>query len=318
MFWLYVLIFIASLGLFTLAGKSLVTSLSGIAEYLGWKEFIIAFFLTAFSVSMPNFFIGIASAINKIPELSLGDIIGGNVIELTLLVAIGGLISKQGLGAQSRTVQGSSLFTIFAAILPLILILDGDLSRIDGILLILAFVAYVLWIFQTKDRFTKVYDEVKGPIGNQVFFKCFLKFLFCTAVLFLAAQGIIKSSLFFSSFFNIPLTMVGVLIISLGNSIPDLAFVVHAAKKSEDWLILGDLMGGTIITATLVLGIVSLICPIQMADPSSMLVGRIFLIISALSFFLFIKTDHEITKTEAFFLLLIYVSFVVTELSLTR
>lgn len=318
MFWFYALIFVASLGLFTLAGKSLVESLSGIAEFLGWKEFIVAFFLTAFSVSMPNFFIGIASAINKIPELSLGDIIGGNVVELTLLVAVGGLISRQGLGAQSRTVQGSSLFTIFTAILPLILILDGNLSRTDGILLISAFIAYVLWIFQLKDRFTKVYDEVKGPIGIQFFLKCFFKFLICTAVLFLAAQGIIKSSLFFSSFFNIPLTMVGVLIISLGNSIPDLAFVIHAAKKSEDWLILGDLMGGTIITATLVLGIVSLICPIQIVDPSSMLIGRIFLIISALFFFLFIKTDHKITKTESFFLLLIYISFVAAELSLTR
>jgi len=318
MFWIYALIFIASLVLFALAGKSLVESLSRIAEFLGWKEFIVAFFLTAFAVSLPNFFIGIISAINKIPELSLGEIIGGNVVELTLLVAIGGLFSRQGLGAHSRTVQDSSLFTIFTAILPLILILDGCLSRIDGILLIMTFIVYACWIFRTKDRFTKVYDEVKGPIGIKVFFKCFLKFLFCTAVLFLAAQGIIKSSLFFSGFFNVPLTLVGVLIISLGNSIPDLAFVVHAAKKSEDWLILGDLMGATIITSTLVLGIVSLICPIQVTNPSSILVGRIFLVISALSFLLFIRTDHKITKTEAFFLLLIYISFVATELSLTR
>lgn len=296
----------------------LVDSLSKIAEFLCWKEFIVAFFLTAFAVSLPNFFIGIISAINKIPELSLGEIIGGNVVELTLMVAIGGLISKKGLGAHSKTVQDSSLFTIFTAILPLIMISDGRLSRVDGILLILTFLTYVFWIFQAKERFTKVYDKIEGRVGLKVFFKCFLKFLLCTVILFIAAQGIIKSSLFFSDFFNIPLTLVGVLIISLGNSIPDMAFVINAAKKSEDWLILGDLMGATIITSTLVLGVVSIICPIYITNPASILIGRIFLVISALSFLIFIKTEHKITRTEAFFLLLIYVSFIASELTLTQ
>jgi len=72
--------------LLTFSGRWLVDAISKIAKFLGWKEFVVAFFLMAFSVSISNFFVGIISALNKIPELSFGDVIGGNVIAFFLLV----------------------------------------------------------------------------------------------------------------------------------------------------------------------------------------------------------------------------------------
>ena len=309
-----IIIFLISLALLTFSGKWLVNALSKIAKFLGWKEFVVAFFLTAFSVSLPNFFVGIISAFNKVPELSFGDVVGGNVVELTLLVALGALISKAGLSAQSRTVQGTSIFTIFIAILPLILASDGLLSRSDGLLLFLGFFGYVLWLFQKKERFEKIYDGILEPMGLKFFFKNLIIFLVSTILLLLSAQGIVKSALFFSNYFKLSLGLVGILIVSLGNSIPDVIFVSQAARKSEDWLILGDLMGGVIITATLVLGVVSLISPIKITNFPAIMIGRAFLIISALFFLFFIRTDRKITKKEAIILLGIYLTFVVVEM----
>jgi len=309
-----IIIFLISLALLTFSGKWLVNALSKIAKFLGWKEFVVAFFLTAFSVSLPNFFVGIISAFDKVPELSFGDVVGGNVVELTLLVALGALISKAGLSAQSRTVQGTSIFTIFIAILPLILASDGLLSRSDGLLLFLGFFGYVLWLFQKKERFEKIYDGILEPMGLKFFFKNLIIFLVSTILLLLSAQGIVKSALFFSNYFKLSLGLVGILIVSLGNSIPDAVFVSQAARKSEDWLILGDLMGGVIITATLVLGVVSLISPIKITNFPAIIIVRAFLIISALFFLFFIRTDRKITKKEAIILLGIYLTFVVVEM----
>lgn len=310
----YILIFVTSFVLLFLSSNSLIKSLTKIARFLGWKEFVVAFFLTAFSVSIPNFFVGIVSALNKVPELSFGDVIGGNVVELALLGGLAAFISKMGLSARSRTVQGSTIFAIGAAILPLILAVDGVLSRSDGFLLILSFLIYIFWLFYKKERFEKIYDGISEPMGLKFIFKNLFLFSISVLLLLISAKGIVKSSLFFANYLNLSLPLIGILIVSLGNSIPDLSFILQAAKKSQDWLILGDLMGGVIITATLVLGMVSLISPIKSTNINSIIIGRIFLIISALFFLFFIRTDRKITRREAVFLLGIYILFFVVEI----
>ncbi len=314
MLWSYTFIFLISCLFLAFSSRWLVDALSKIAKFLGWKEFVVAFFLMAFGVSVPNFFVGIISALNKIPELSFGDVVGGNIVDLSLIVGLAALISRRGLSAQSRTVQGSSIFTIGIAILPLILISDGVLSRADGFLLFLAFLVYISWLFSKRERFTKVYDGIVEPMSFKFFFKNLIRFLISIIFLLLAAQGIVKSATFFASYLNLPIGLIGILVVGLGNSLPEGFFSIQAARKGQDWLVLGDLMGGVVITATLVLGIVALICPIRISNFSPFIIARIFLVISALFFLIVIRTGQKITKKEGIFLLLIYVLFLISEI----
>ena len=170
-----------------------------IAKFLGWKEFVVAFFVMAFAASLPNLFVGISSAFHKIPQLSFGDIVGGNLVDLTIVVALAALVAK-GLPAESRMVQTSSIFTILIAILPLILILDGKLGRGDGILLILVFFLYIFWLFSKKERFAKVYEGETESIAKEfkIFFKSLGKIIFGIILLLLAAEGIVRSAAFFA------------------------------------------------------------------------------------------------------------------------
>ena len=153
------------------SSKWLIGTLSRIALFLKIKEFVVAFFLMAFAVSIPNLIVGVISALQKIPELSFGDIIGGNIVDLSIVLGLGALISRAGISADSRTVQTSSIYTIFVAILPLVLIFDGRLSRFDGLLLILIFVCYIFWIFSKRERFTKIYDNSPESLNLKKFFK---------------------------------------------------------------------------------------------------------------------------------------------------
>jgi cation:H+ antiporter len=315
MFWLYIFIFITSCALLFWSGSFLIKALLRIAKFLGWREFVIAFFIVALAATLPNLFVGISSAFHKIPQLSFGDVVGGNVIDLTIAVALAALVAK-GLPAESKLVQTSSIFTILIAILPLLLIYDGILGRGDGIILILVFFFYVSWLFSKKERFIKIYDEREVEIIKE--FKVFLKDigLLILGIVFLlaGAEGIVRSARFFAESFDLPLPLIGILIVGLGNAIPETYFAFLSAKKGQTWMILGDLMGSVITPATLVLGIVALICPIEILDFSPFAIARFFLIISALFFFFFVRTDQKITKKEALFLLLIYIIFVATEL----
>jgi len=312
---LYILIFVTSALLLFWASTFLIDALVRIARFLGWREFVVAFFIMGIAGTIPNLSIGITSAIHKIPQLSFGDVVGGNVVDLTITVALAALIAK-GLPAGGKLIQSSSLFTIAIAILPILLIHDKVLGRGDGIILIGTFFLYIFWVFSKKERFSKSYNGKKiVPFkGIRSSFKDIGKILLGLSILLLGAEGIVRSANFFAGSFDLSLPVIGILIIGLVNCFPEIYFTVISARKGQTFMILGDLMGAVIAPATLVLGIVALICPIEITDFSPFTIARFFLIISALFFFFFVKTDRKITRKEAIFLLFIYVAFVAAEI----
>ena len=312
---LNIILLLISFFLLTLAAKWVVQSLLRVAQFLGWKEFVAAFLLAAFSNSIPNFFVGIVSALNKVPELSFGDVIGGNVIEICLLGGLAALISRGGLSTQSRTVQGSTLFATLTAILPLILAWDGVISRNDGLLLIFFFIAYLFWLFRKRERFEKIYDNLPNGFKLKNFLSNIFGFIGSVFLLLLAAQGVVKSSMFFAENFHLPIFFIGIFIVALGNNLPDLFFVFQSAKKNQDWLILGDLMGGVVITVTLVLGVVALIQPIKTGvGLGAAALSRIFLAMSGLFFLFFIRTGRRVVKKEGMVLIIVCLLFLCLEI----
>lgn len=318
MLWFYIFIFIISCALLFWSSSFLINALMRIGKFLGWREFVVAFFIMAFAASLPNLFVGINSALHKIPELSFGDIVGGNLVDLTLAIAAATLVAG-GLPVASRTIQTSSIFTFIIAILPLALILDGVLGRGDGIALLLVFAFYIFWLFSKKERFQKIYEAYELKNGGiikefKVFIKDIGRLILGIILLLLATEGMIRAASFFAERLNLPLSLIGILIVGLGNALPETYFAIVSAKKGETWMILGDLMGTVIVAATLVLGIVALICPIKITDFSPFAVARFFLIISALFFFFFVRTGRKITRKEAAFLLGLYILFILIEI----
>ncbi|MBU2540037.1 hypothetical protein KJ786_02655 [Patescibacteria group bacterium] len=318
MIWLYLLIFIASCLALPWLGSILVDSLIKIAKFLKWREFIVAFFVMAFATSIPNLFVDISAVLHGLPQLAFGDILGGNMVDLSLVLALAVFLTHGNLSTGSRMVQTSALFTTAIVLLPLLLISDGNLSRGDGLVLIFAFLFYTFWIFSKEDRFKKIYDnkERKSIAGVIDFFKSLLKIVFLLGMLLLASEGIIKSAQFFSISFNIPLSIIGILIVGLANCFPEIYFIFISAKKNQNWMILGDIMGSVIVCATLVLGIVALVSPFEIKDFSPFITARIFTVIAAFFFLLVVKTGQKITKKEGLFLLFLYIAFLITEIFL--
>jgi cation:H+ antiporter len=316
MIWLPILIFIISCLILFWSGNFLVKALMRIAKFLKWREFVVAFFIMAFAGSAPNLFVGISSAIHKIPQFSLGDVVGGNIVDLTLAFALAILIGKTVLPAPSRVVQTTTIFTTLISLLPLLLISDGMLSRGDGAILLVTFFLYVGWLFSKEERFKLIYDhnKVKAVEEFKEFWKNLGKFIFALLLLILASEGIVSSARHFVEILHLTIPMVGILIIGLGNALPEMYFAIRAAREGETWMVLGDLMGAVIVPATLVLGIVALISPIQVLDFSPFGVSLSFLIVAALFFLFVVRTGEKITKKEGYCLLFLYLLFVIFQL----
>ncbi|MFH1780966.1 MAG: sodium:calcium antiporter [Candidatus Nealsonbacteria bacterium] len=307
-------ILLGSFLLLALAGKWLIDALSRIGVYLKLKEFVLAFLIVGIGATIPNLIIGVVSALHKIPELSFGDVMGANIFDISIVVGLAALISCGGLSSNSRTVQGSSVFVIIIALLPLFLIFDGNLSRMDGAVLLAAFAVYTVWLFSKKDRFTKIYENYPQKFSTKEIVKDVLIIFAGLVLLFIGGQGVVYSAMFLYETFHLPLGLIGIFIVAIGTCAPEVFFSLQAARKGQDWMILGSLMGNVVATSTFVLGVVSLITPIKIVDFSPFIIARLFLIIAALSFFFFTKTGRKITKKEGLILIGIYIAFLITQI----
>lgn len=303
------LIFILSCFLIIFASKIIIDSLHRLSCRLGWKEFIVAFFAASIGAVIPELFIGIRSAIAGVPELALGSIIGQNVILLTFSVAICTFILR-GIVVESRTVRAGANFALIAVVLPFILLYDGVLSRLDGLILILACVVYILWLFSKEDHFLKKYE---GPPPRCSALKDALIIFFGFVFVVLSAEGIIYSAQSFSAHYNIPVGVFGLFAVGMGVALPETFFSISLAKKGHSWMILGSILGAVALSSTLVLGIIALIKPIEVVNFDSLRAAQFFLISGGFFLLFFIRTSNKINKREAWFLLGIYLMFLLFE-----
>lgn len=313
-----IVFFIIAVFVLSWLSSRLVTTLVSIAKYLHWREFITAFFVMAFAASLPNLFVDINAALRGFPQLAFGDILGGNLVDLTLVLAIAVFFSSKALPAESEMVQKSALFTAGIAILPILLVWDAKLDRIDGCILLAAFAVYTWWLFSKEDRFKKSYrgrpkSPAKGYFG---FLMDLTKIVIFLALLLATSFFIINSAQSFSVQLGISLSLVGILIVGLGNCFPEIYFSIISARRNENWMILGDLMGCVIVCATLVLGIVALISPFEIKDFSPFLITRIFTIVASVVFIIFIRTGKKFTKIEGLLFMSVYIVFLLVEIFL--
>lgn len=314
MFWVYgIVILVLSSVLLYVAGELLVAGALKLSRYFRVTEFVVAFLVMAFAATLPNLFVGITSALQGIPELSFGDIMGNNMIALTLAVALGiWCAPKRELPLENQTVQDTTFLTCIAAILPLLLISDGAISRSDGLVLVLFFVGYMYWLFSKRDNFSRAYaEDRKVVVTKDEALQHIMKVIAGIVLLAIGAQGIVYGATLIATGFGLPLLLVGILIIGFGGALPELYFTVLTARRGETSMIIGNLMGAVIIPATLVLGLVAIIHPIHNEALELSLVGRMFLVAAAL-FFLFVsQTRNVITVREGSVLLALYGLFLV-------
>ena len=313
--WVYglTIFFFAGILLY-MAGEMVVSGLIRLSRFYRIKEFVVAFFVMAFAGTVPNLFVGVTSALQGIPELSFGDVMGNNVIALTLAVAIAlFLVPGHKLSLSNETTKYTTFMTAAAALLPLILISDGVLSRSDGFVLLLFFIIYVAWLFSREDNFSKVYhksEQLSFAKARPEALQATAKVAFGLVLLAGAAQAIVYAAELIALALGVPLMLIGVLVVGFGGALPELYFTIVSARKGEMDMILGNLMGAVIAPATLVLGIVAMIQPIQNEALEFPLIGRLFLALVAVYFLYASYTSKVITMREGYALLAVYILFV--------
>lgn len=297
------LIFIFLLVVLVLSGIVTTRSITNISSYLKLGLFATGSLITGIATSTPELAIGIDSAIKGIPELSLGNILGTNVVNLSVIIGTAILIAGK-VDFDEGDIKKETIYPFFSAFLPIILSLDGVLSRIDGLFLIIVFIAY-FWLVIRKSNFED--DEV--TVSRTQFLKNSL-------FLALGIVGLLVSSWFLVSYasliaaeIGIPLFVVGILLLSIGTSLPELSFQTVSLLHGYKLLTIGDLSGTTVVNSTLVLGVTSLLYPILVTDFRDFMIVSVFTVIVVFIFSYYLRSKG-ISRLKALLLILIYAAFI--------
>jgi cation:H+ antiporter len=220
--------------------------------------------------------------------------------------------------------KSNRLFQMGAVLAPLILMLDGTLTRIDGGILILLFVWNLFRLFDIDDKILgrKVLRPhlAKYAHDRVTTWRQFMKHLF---LLILGASLLLGATLFLvravediSHVINVSGALIGVLVIAVSTSLPDLVVGLRSVVKHKGGMALGDVFGAATMNSTLTLGIVAIISPFSIGDLSIVWIAMCFTIIALLLIFYFLKSKHSISRKEGSILFGVYILFVVTQVGM--
>jgi len=274
------------------------------------SEFVIGFILMGLATSIPELFVGVSSALARNSAFGLGNVIGSNILNITLIGGIIVLIGR-GIKIESKKTKKDALYMFFITLLPFILMWIGhSISRIDALILLGAFFFYNVKLLRERKEFTKEQKERERrwePILNTFLF------ILCLVLLFFSSKFIIKYASLLSIDLSLPPILIGLFLISVGTTLPELAFESRAVQMKHSEMALGNLIGSVIVRSTLVLSITALISPIT-ANFSLFFSSGVFMIIVAFLFATFVESGNKLYIKEGISLILLYVFFIIVEL----
>lgn len=297
------------------AGTLLVKSLSKIASFLRMSEFVVAFIIMSIATSLPELFIGISAALAKNTALSLGNVIGSNIADIALIGGIITLLARQ-IKLKTKAIKKDAFHMVYILIIPIALMIIGDqLSRIDGIILFAVF-GYYAWRMFIKER-KRFEKEVENRVGRFEVVASVFIFIISVVVLFLSAKYVVKYGALLAIDLLLPPVMIGLFLVALGTSLPELVFESRAVQLGHSEMALGDLIGSVIVNSTIVLGVTAIIYPIT-ADFVLFLTSAFFMFVVTFLFAILIESGSKLEWKEGVALILLYVFFLIVQLNIPQ
>ena len=310
---LSIILLLVGLALLTYGSNWLIEGSSTFARKYGISELVIGLVVIGFGTSLPELLVNVmASHKRDANGIVLGNVIGSNNFNLLLIVGITGLIAP--LKVQGSTIWKEIPISLLAAVMILLLANDRSLhlsnensiGRIDGIILMLLFFAFLFYISTIikSDKHRK--EEIDSSISGG---KMILLITSGLLGLLIGGKLMVDNAVNIASILGVDDKMIGLTIVSAGTSLPELAASISAARKGKADLAVGNIIGSNIFNIFLILGASAIIRPISFdtafnMDVSILIVGTMFLFIA-----MFTGQKGRVDRWEAVLLILGFIAY---------
>ena len=298
-------IFIAAL-LMVMRGATLATTYADrLAAGFRLSRYTIGFIVVAVISVVPETLIAVNAALAGVPSFGLGMLFGSNIADLTLIFAVIILVAGRGLKIESAILKNHRAYPLLLLV-PLALGMDGYFSRWEGIALIITGAVFYYTAFKKGALNTAAVPDRRGRYKN-------ILLLLASMVLLLGgAHFTVTSATAIAGYLGVNPVLIGMLIVGLGTTTPELFFALKAVKKKDDSLAVGDIFGTVLADATIVIGILALIAPFEFPQKIIYLTGM-FMVVASFVTLRFMRSGHALSKKEARLLLGFWLVFAFVE-----
>lgn len=309
-----VLYIFGGIALLTLGAEGLVRGSASLAERIGFSRLIIGLTIVAFGTSSPELVVSVSAAMDGNSAISLGNVIGSNIANIALIAGLSAIVHP--IGIDRDIVRYQIPFLIFVSVLICICFIDGILQRYEGLILFTILVIFLsMAIYRSRENSRGTVADEKASQDNStpgfldriptLLVLIILGFLFLVA----GANFFVKGAILITEHFGVSEGVVGLTIVALGTSLPELATSLVAAFKGESDIAIGNVVGSNIFNILAILGITSMLRPVPQIGIT--VVDFLVMLGTAIILLPLSKSGFVLDRKEGFVMLLIYIVYVV-------
>lgn len=312
---LNVITLIGGLAMILFGANALTDGASAIARRLGLSDLIIGLTIVAFGTSAPELVISIVSAINGSGELAIGNVVGSNIFNILMIIGITAIVLPIKI---ERSIMTTEIPLVLLSSIILLIMGNGvfltnapfnSLSRIDGLILLCFLAIFMRYMFGIAKSSDTSADSADTAIKEMSITRAIIYTILGLALLIFGGDLFVDGASGIASGLGVSDAIIGLTIVALGTSLPELATSVTAALKNKPGMAVGNVIGSNIFNIFLVLGCASSITPLSLGNITNF--DLLTLILASLLFWLFgwFVGQRTITRIEGAILVIVYIVY---------
>jgi cation:H+ antiporter len=307
-----VLFIFIGLLLLVVGGEFLVRSSVGLSFKLNLSRMVIGLTVVSFATSAPELLVSVQAAINDSPEIALGNVIGSNIANIGLVMGITAIIGALMIDRDFFRLNWPVMM-FFSVLLYYFMYTENEINRIEGLAFVILLSIYLFYLIK-RSRGSKgnLPAEVDEKLQDVSYFKIVIWLLIGGSGLYFGSELLVSGAVSLAEKLGVSNRVIGMTMIAVGTSIPELAASVVSALKGEKALSLGNLIGSNIFNIAAVLGITAAILPIPVNSSEILSQDMVWMLgIAAILLPLgLIAPSMKISRYKGFLLFAFYLSFI--------
>jgi cation:H+ antiporter len=307
---MFILYFLLGFLLLYYGADFLVRGSSSIAVSMGVKKIVIGLSIVAMGTSLPEFVVSLFAAIEKVDGVSVGNIVGSNLANILLILGLASVIHPIGIKRRIFFIELPVLLGI--TLLFVIFCRDGRLTGLEGVIMFVIFLVYMIFIIANR-KVREGLDVGLIPVEKCRLRKNVFLIILGIAGLVVGGQLTVRGAIWVARLFGISELVIGLTVVAIGTSLPELFTSIVAVIKKEDEISIGNIIGSNMFNTAFVMGLIPLIRPLSI-DARVIRFDNFFMLgtILLLSGFLFI--EQRLTRRAGGILLIFYTFFILNSI----
>jgi cation:H+ antiporter len=314
--------FIALIVAFTILFKSasfFVKGACGIARVLNISKMVIGIVLVGMATTAPEFFVSVIAAFKGKPEFALGNAVGSVICDDGIALALAAILAPTVIYVNCRVLKVVGVFLLSIDILAYILARNGTISRLEGVSFVLILCVYYVFILKKKGlRFAEDRPENrrKETEGGESSLQKRLELRRLIVLFFFGLAGVVATSAVvvwaaenIAEYFSVSETIIGLIVLAIGTSLPEISTCVTAAIKGEGEMAVGNIIGADILNVLWIIGVSSIVNPITV-ELKVMNFTFPFMILIVLTMLVAMRIGCRLGKAKGFILLALYILYI--------